>query len=257
MKRFTNYLKNGKGRGLWITAVFTLILAVLMGSLVNISMRNRLNQPDIQGFLNSIPEVKVENSVVVSPLDMEKTITFGNKPFLTLQTSKDEFLPTTPSLAYLTRKNLVILNVYDIATGGQPQYTTYPLPQNAVINADYINKFFTKKIVLLASFMGGFVLAVLWALFGVQVLFAWIFAKLARLKLNRGAITRVCITTLILYWLLTFISFFTGFGLPVLTTMFQGALLPLFCTSNMVYAFVLTMIVLFFIRNKKETKKKA
>ncbi len=55
----------------------------------------------------------------------------------------------------------------------------------------------------------------LWASFGFQNLWAYLFKKACRFQLNKGTVARVSMTTMILFWVLAIASVFTNFGVKL------------------------------------------
>lgn len=118
MEKLINYICNGQGRGLKILFLFILIMSVAKG--IQFRIEADSFAPIAQAVAEQMLPIKVENGVVVEPVDVVRTasLSFGNQSYnlpLVLDTRYDTL--DTTSLkpgAYLTRTTLYMVNNGDI-----------------------------------------------------------------------------------------------------------------------------------------------
>ncbi len=168
MDKILNYIKNGRGLGLKILLIFTLIISVYVAGLIKTGGTDMI--PLAQQVADQLLPLKVENGVIVDPVDTVRTASLADGMIrlpLVIDTSIDTL--DTSRLeqgVYLTRTTLYTINKNEVRI--KKLEGSFYLPQqdytdffNYVLNWVAVLSFF---LVLIFGFLIYFLICVFYAL---------------------------------------------------------------------------------------------
>lgn len=246
MKRLVNYLKEGKGRGLRAMLIFTILLGGFFWYFTSTGMKNILSVPEVQAFVQSIPDIEIKDGVVIKPANMNVTKNFGPIPLLRIQTDRDTLTQINQAGFYLTKKAF-----YWTSNGA---VNSVALPQALTINQEVIQTALRKVVTWFPVLYGLFYVAIIWAFYLILVgVTALIGCVAGKMTVNKGTIWRLAMTTSIFVFVLELVLTFCRVPFPYVFC-------PFF--SEFVICLILNLAALIALRHKatattKNKKKKA
>jgi len=220
MKKLSNYVKNGRGHGIILVVLFTLLLSLVFSVPAYLSIKNELNQPENSAFFDSLPTFQIRNGVAqdknvnwIQQMLFQDTVVT-----LAIDTSIEEISLPTSDGVYLTQKWL-----YFVGQKGE-RTSKYGL-WDIDFSPDFV-----KSVILTMPIIEG-IIAILGAiLIYLIIVFATMFITWA-LRINRfgAGLWRLCSLTwmalLLLSYALVFVTFEVNFWYLVLGTIILNAII--------------------------------
>lgn len=146
---FKNYVLNGKGIGLKIVVLFSLLIAVLAGSLAYYQLTALANDPSNTAFIDTLPIIKVENGKIVEPVYNHEVLIIPGNPNeikIVVDTAQEDISAIAPDeTLYITAKNIYARK--------NNQVTAYQLPQDfsKVITHDVVRSYIHHVIIFAST----------------------------------------------------------------------------------------------------------
>ena len=235
MKKFVNWLRQGKSRGLLIVLLFSVLLASLSYSSVKSIARaewQMLTQiPDVQSFLQEFPELTIKVGQIQGDVVWARMIPIVNVPVVVNSSSTQIALDAQPGI-YITQSQIVLQDNGVQESHDIPKYSeevSFSLP----VMLDHIWNTLIPAIVAVSMFF------VCWAFFLFTVLLSWIIASIARVPHGDRRVWRT--------------SMIASLGIITLTLLVLQVLqkslsfLPSLCLSV-----IISILMLYGIGNKKK-----
>ena len=121
MKNICNWILNGKGRGKRYLLLLAIIFSAMSSFIIYFSWNAYLNTPQIKEIINSLPDLKLKDGVLIEPSDTYQNITWtmtnGSDNALNdyhiiidTQNENNDFKNMPKNGIYLSRKKIYILN---------------------------------------------------------------------------------------------------------------------------------------------------
>ncbi len=228
MNKLSNYIKNGKGCGIRIVVLLSLLISVTLGIISYVSARAMVNQPVVNEFLETIPTFQITDGVAQDRnVHWRQNFPLGdNMIAMVIDTSIDDIsLPVADGM-YLTR------NAFFFVGQNGSQAEKYSLP-DVEISPDFI-KSGIRILQIVAT-----VIAVFLALLSAIVLYLIIVAITAlvawalRIKrLGRG-LWRLCSLTWALLALVMLALSFSNLTINLWWLIFSTVILNMIVLSRM------------------------
>lgn len=165
--RFKNYALIGKGIGLKIVFLFSLLIAVAAAAVFVKYTTDQIKDPSTAAFIDSLPVIKIENGKIVEPIYTHEVLIVpgaAGDAKIILDTAQDDVSAIAPDESvYITAKN--------IYTRQNNEVKIYQLPEtfSKVITHDVIRTYIHQAVLLAAGIMAFSV--VIFSIMGFVVVF--------------------------------------------------------------------------------------
>ncbi|MBP5343967.1 MAG: DUF1189 family protein [Alphaproteobacteria bacterium] len=192
MKKFTNWLKQGKSRGILITLLISVLLSVFIAYRtylgVNQELRLLTASPEAQAFLQEFPKLTIKNGQIQDDVVWSRAFPGLNIPVIVDTSSTEVPVNSHPGI-YVTRTNVVVQGqgalqkIYSI-----PNYdeaVLFSLPDMLSFMSSYIIPAFAAISMFLSC----------WVLFLFTVLLSLIIAAIARVPYKEGKLWRTSLVS--------------------------------------------------------------
>lgn len=224
MNKILNYIQNGRGLGVKVLLILTLIISVYVSVIVKTGGTDLI--PYAQQIADQILPVKVENGVIVNPVDTVRTATLGDSGFrlpFVLDTTTDTLDTSKLSQGvYISRTTLYTVNNNEVRI--KKLQGSFELPQqdytdffNSVLNWIAVISFI---IVMVFGFLSYFITC---------LIYSWCAILVAKLTKNsysfdqRMRLSVVCfVTTEIIFIPLTFLDISSKMLFFIIVITLQG-----------------------------------
>ena len=220
--KISNYIRNGKGRGLRLFCVVALLLSILYGVAIYFSGMKLTKLPQVDEFIRSVPVFSVKDGVIQDKnIRWHVAIPGGTSSLsIVIDTSKPDLeLPVADGI-YLTSQYVYVVSQHGMSadrTQLQGSFDVNPEYLHARLQA-YVATF--ALVIAVVSFVSSFVALLL--LVGLSAILGLIF----RARLGNGRVWRGAVVAWFIGLLLNFLaSFVVGGSLIPLLIFFLCAVM--------------------------------
>ena len=213
MKKLSNYVKNGKGRGLKLVAIFILVCALGLTALTYHATNEFFKNPVTQKFFDSIPTVEIKDHIAQNTdVKWMGILPLPDIPItVAIDTSIENITLPTPAVFYVTKNALFVVNQQT------QDVRVLELPKEVTISPDSIRTFYKFWIVAVTVISLFAVMITAWLSYLATVLVTTFAAWLFRIVRNGGRIWRLTSLTWVFAIIASFIS--TLLGLTLTTSL--------------------------------------
>ena len=205
MSKLSNYIKQGRGRGLKIVLYFSLVFALMVGVLSYLRAKSVITDPATEQFIASVPTFEVKDGVA-----QDNTVKWGTilpiyaQP-LVIDTSIENIALPVPDGFYLTK------NAFFIIQNNATQTQRFELSGNFDISPDFAKKALNTVVIISSIMLVASVFISIWFTYLLSVLLTALAGWLFRLSLAQRRVWRLSAITSTLSLICAVIA--TYFGL--------------------------------------------
>ncbi len=220
MNRIINYIKNGRGYGLKILMLFSVLLASLIGGMSYYSLNTHLKSAAVQEFISNVPTLEIRDEKLVAPVDTYVSLAYPQLPdtFFVINTREGDLdLMNFNSVFYLTPERAYIKMGNDLQT---TEYT-----ENMLVTPEMIESVVNKIVLLMPIGFGLLLILLIWLGYGFLYLVSQVFSWLIKRPVPSDMRGRIVLLAWMDILLIDFILTLFGWGFSLSTALVWSLLI--------------------------------